>query len=93
MALNGGHGWTARGFLAPGHTPAHIAGMVDISLNGEPRAIPPGQTVAALLQALGLDARKVAVERNEAIVVRSEYDVTALGAGDQLEIVHFIGGG
>lgn len=67
--------------------------MVDISLNGEPRAIPPGQTVAALLQALGLDARKVAVERNEAIVVRSEYDVITLGAGDQLEIVHFIGGG
>lgn len=67
--------------------------MVDISLNGEPRAIPPGQTVTALLQALGLDARKVAVERNEAIVVRSEYDVTALDAGDQLEIVHFIGGG
>lgn len=67
--------------------------MVDISLNGEPRAIPPGQTVAALLQALGLDDRKVAVERNEAIVVRSEYDVTTLGAGDQLEIVHFIGGG
>ncbi len=67
--------------------------MVDISVNGEPRAIPPGQTVAALLGALGLDPRKVAVERNEAIVVRSLYDATPLGAGDQIEIVHFIGGG
>ncbi|MBC7800517.1 MAG: sulfur carrier protein ThiS [Gemmatimonadaceae bacterium] len=67
--------------------------MVDISLNGEPRAVPPGQTVAALLASLGLDARKVAVERNEAIVVRSHYETTSLGAGDQIEIVHFIGGG
>jgi len=46
-----------------------------------------------LLGALGLDPRKVAVERNEAIVVRSQYEATPLGAGDQIEIVHFIGGG
>lgn len=67
--------------------------MVDISVNGEPHAILPGHTVAALLGALGLDPRKVAVERNEAIVSRSQYDATPLGAGDQIEIVHFIGGG
>ena len=67
--------------------------MVDISVNGEPHAISPGHTVAALLGALGLDPRKVAVERNEAIVVRSQYDATPLDAGDQIEIVHFIGGG
>ena len=46
-----------------------------------------------LLVALGLDGRKVAVERNEAIVPRSAYDTTVLAAGDSLEIVHFIGGG
>ena len=56
--------------------------MVDISVNGELRAIPPGHTVAALLGALGLDPRKVAVERNEAIVSRSQYDETRLDAGD-----------
>lgn len=67
--------------------------MVEISLNGEPHAIPPGHTVAALLGTLGLDARKVAVECNEAIVMRSLYQETPLGAGDQVEIVHFIGGG
>ena len=67
--------------------------MVDISVNGEPRAIPPGHTVAALLGTLGLDPRKVAVERNEAIVSRSQYDTTPLDPGDQIEIVHFIGGG
>ena len=42
---------------------------------------------------LGLDARKVAVERNEAIVSRSLYEATELAGGDALEIVHFIGGG
>ena len=67
--------------------------MNDISVNGEPRALPPGQTVAALLGTLGLDPRKVAVERNEAIVARSRYDATPLDAGDRIEIVHFIGGG
>ena len=67
--------------------------MLDISVNGEPRAIAAGQTVAALLGSLGLDPRKVAVERNEAIVARSLYNETLLDAGDQIEIVHFIGGG
>jgi thiamine biosynthesis protein ThiS len=64
-----------------------------IILNGAARLVPPGQTVAILLDALGLDRRKVAVERNEAIVPRSCYDTTALAPGDQIEIVHFIGGG
>lgn len=64
-----------------------------IMLNGEPRAIATGLTVATLLDTLGLDRRKVAVERNEAIVSRSTYDQTAIEDGDQFEIVHFIGGG
>lgn len=64
-----------------------------ISLNGESRTIAPGLTVAALIDDLGLDRRKVAVERNEAIVSRSAYETTAIEHGDQFEIVHFIGGG
>ncbi len=64
-----------------------------ITLNGDPRPLSPGCTVAALLAALGLDMRKVAVERNEAIVPRSLYGETVLAEGDSLEIVHFIGGG
>ena len=47
----------------------------------------------ALLAAIGLDTRKVAVERNEEIVPRSTYADVALHEGDRLEIVHFIGGG
>ena len=64
-----------------------------LTLNGEPHALPEPPTVAALLAAIGLDTRKVAVERNEEIVPRSLYADTALAPGDRLEIVHFIGGG
>jgi thiamine biosynthesis protein ThiS len=64
-----------------------------LSLNGEERRVPAGTTVAGLLEQLRLDRRKVAVERNEAIVPRSAYAETSLAEGDQLEIVHFIGGG
>ena len=64
-----------------------------ITVNGAARPVPAGQTVAVLLEALSLDRRKVAVERNEAIVPRSQYDTTELAPGDQVEIVHFIGGG
>lgn len=72
-----------------------MPGMSDrtITVNGAARPVDAGQTVAILLDALGLDRRKVAVERNEAIVPRSRYDTTELAPGDQLEIVHFIGGG
>jgi thiamine biosynthesis protein ThiS len=69
-----------------------IAGIA-LTVNGERRELDGPVTVAGLLALLGLDGRKVAVERNEAIVPRSLYGATALAAGDALEIVHFIGGG
>ena len=61
--------------------------------NGEARALDGPVSVSGLLESLGLEGRKVAVERNEAIVPRSRYAETWLAAGDSLEIVHFIGGG
>lgn len=72
-------------------------GSVTLTLNGESRVFAgPADgplSVSALLAGLGLDARKVAVERNEEIVPRSRYSETWLASGDRLEIVHFIGGG
>jgi thiamine biosynthesis protein ThiS len=62
-------------------------------VNGETRSLPDVTDVAALVAALGLDGRKVAVERNLEIVPRSAYERTALEDGDRIEIVHFIGGG
>lgn len=64
-----------------------------VLLNGEPRELAAPTTVAGLLALIGLDTRKVAVERNEEIVPRSAYAATELASGDALEIVHFIGGG
>ena len=64
-----------------------------LTLNGEPRDLPHAASLAALVEALGLDVRKVAVERNLEIVPRSQYLATQLCDGDRIEIVHFIGGG
>ena len=67
--------------------------VVAVTVNGEAHDMPAGCHVGDLLVRLGLDTRKVAVERNEAIVPRSLYLRTLLQPGDSLEIVHFIGGG
>jgi thiazole synthase len=67
----------------------------DLSLivNGEPRRIAPGSTIAQLVASLELDPQKVAVERNGEIVPRSTLADAPLADGDTLEIVHFVGGG
>lgn len=64
-----------------------------IQLNGEPFELPDGESVAALLNRLDLAGRRVAVELNLDIVPRSQHDATALRDGDQVEVVHAIGGG
>jgi thiamine biosynthesis protein ThiS len=67
--------------------------VVTVTLNGESRALDGPVSIAGLLATLGFEARKVAVERNEEIVPKSQYTATWLASGDALEIVHFIGGG
>ena len=64
-----------------------------IIINGESRELAADLTVAAMLQMLGIDTRKVAVERNLEIVSKSAFATTEIRDGDRLEIVHFIGGG
>jgi len=64
-----------------------------LTINGEERVFGGLSSIAALVAELGLDVRKVAVERNLEIVPRSAYGATALADGDRIEIVHFIGGG
>ncbi len=66
--------------------------MVKILLNGEEREV-TATTLTALIDEIGLDGRKVAVERNLEIVPRSTYLATPIMDGDRLEIVHFVGGG
>lgn len=62
-------------------------------INGEERQLPPHATIAQMAEILQLDARKVAVEVNLAIVPRSLYGETQLKEGDRVEVVSFIGGG
>jgi len=65
---------------------------MQIQLNGEPREV-HAATILALVEELGLDIRKVAVERNLEIVPKSQHGVTAIAAGDRIEVVQFVGGG
>ena len=67
--------------------------MLSITLNGEPRTVAPESTIADLARELGLDPAKIAVERNLEIVPRSTLAEVQLEQGDQVEIVHFVGGG
>ncbi len=62
-------------------------------INGEERSFSATMSVEALLGELGVDPRKVAVERNLEIVPKSAYAEMAVNDGDKLEIVAFIGGG
>jgi thiamine biosynthesis protein ThiS len=66
---------------------------LNITLNGDARAIPDGLSVEALLRHLGIESKKVAVERNLEIVPKSAFHATRVADGDRLEIVAFIGGG
>ena len=66
---------------------------MQLTINGEERTFEGVADVAALVRALGLDPRKVAVERNLEIVPRSTYAKARLASGDRLEIVQFVGGG
>ena len=62
-------------------------------VNGEERSFEGVGDIAALVAALELDGRKLAVERNLEIVPRSAYAATRLAEGDRIEIVAFVGGG
>ena len=64
-----------------------------IVLNGHPRMLEPGTTLASLVASLDLGARRMAVEINEEVIPRSEHAEYVLGDGDRVEIVHAVGGG
>jgi thiamine biosynthesis protein ThiS len=66
---------------------------VRLTVNGEQRQVQAARNISALVTLLGLDPRKVAIERNLAIVPRSCWADTTLADGDRIEIVHFVGGG
>ncbi len=66
---------------------------MNITVNGEKKSIPENITVRGLLEHLGIQHQRVAVELNETIVKKDSYDSTAIKEGDALEVVSFMGGG
>lgn len=66
---------------------------VKITINGDDAEFEAPISISALLAALELDARKIAVEHNLSIVPRSQFDRVVIQDGDKLEIVNFVGGG
>lgn len=66
---------------------------MQITVNGITRDITDGMTLADLLRELALASARVAIEHNRAVVRRADWPQTFLAAGDNVEIVHFVGGG
>ncbi|SEM45780.1 thiazole-phosphate synthase [Sphingomonas gellani] len=71
----------------------HSDGTVTISVNGEHKRVAAGLTLARLATEMGLVPEKVAVERNLEVVPRSTLAEVLVEDGDDIEIVHFVGGG
>ena len=64
-----------------------------IRLNGDSHEVAAPLSVAALLEQLDIDARRVAVELNLIVVKKAAYDSSVINEGDEVEIVNFVGGG
>ena len=66
---------------------------MNIHVNGEPREVPVGCTIAALLELLEVRTKGVAVERNLTVIPRAEHAATVLEPDDKVEVVTLVGGG
>jgi thiamine biosynthesis protein ThiS len=67
--------------------------MLTLTINGEPKTLPEPLTVAQLLERLGHDRRRVAVEINQEVVPLPKHPEHRLNPGDAVEIVTLVGGG
>ena len=66
---------------------------IHVTINGERRALEEGTTVSQMLESLGIVSERVVVEVNLTILKRAQLSGTRLNESDQVEIVHFVGGG
>ncbi|HRV08788.1 MAG TPA: sulfur carrier protein ThiS [Acidobacteriota bacterium] len=82
-----------HGMARLGETNTMSGETITVRLNGETREIPGGLDVRGLLQLLGIREDRVAVEINRQIVRREQWAEWTLQDGDEIEVVHFVGGG
>ena len=66
---------------------------INILLNGETRQVPMDIDLTQLLELFSLPQKRVAVELNDRVIRRADWPETAVGDGDKIEVVHFVGGG
>ncbi len=66
---------------------------ITIQLNGDTMTVQRGTTITALLGALHIDPKRIAVERNRVVIRRCDHATVGLDDGDEIEIVTFVGGG
>lgn len=69
------------------------APLIEVTVNGEPKRVPSGESVAALLDSLDIASDRVAVELNKSIVRKRDWQQTTVPNGSAIEIVEFVGGG
>ncbi|MCM2568029.1 sulfur carrier protein ThiS [Janthinobacterium sp. GK] len=70
-----------------------MTALIDITLNGAPHQVPPGQTLDQLIAALSLENQALALAVNRNVVPRKAWHDRVLEIQDQVEIVRAIGGG
>ena len=66
---------------------------INVTVNGEPRELAAGSTVADLIEQMGLSGKRLAVEIDQEIIPRSQHASFTLAVGNRIEVVHAIGGG
>ncbi len=71
----------------------HHSPLVNLLVNGDPRSVSSDCTVAELIDALGLQSRRVAIAVNRDVVPRSAFSTHQLAADDRVEILEAVGGG
>jgi len=83
----------ARKTSRAGGVGVSVAEPVRVQVNGESREFVTGTTVPQLLEQLGLNPARVAIEYNLKILPKAKWEETRVAAGDRFEIVQFVGGG
>ena len=66
---------------------------ITITLNGEQKDLSNTMTVRELVEHLEIKSQAMAVEVNQRIIRKEEFDTINVGNGDRVEIVTFVGGG
>ena len=64
-----------------------------VIINGETKDVPEGLNLRSLLEHLSLPHQRIAVEVDQQVIRKADWDQTLVSAGTRIEIVHFVGGG